>query len=88
MKEGNGNHITHFLVEWLRYRQKRRLAIERHNKDESRQMESAHVCPQCGTPILIENIGLREMTTGIITCPKCDWSGKINIQIIRNDSAS
>jgi ribosomal protein L37AE/L43A len=64
------------------------LAIERHDNDESKQIESAHVCPQCGTPILIENIGLREMTTGIITCPKCDWSGKINIQIVRNASAS
>jgi len=33
MKEGNGNHITHFLVEWLRHKQERRLAIERHDKE-------------------------------------------------------
>ena len=50
------------------------------------QPESAHVCPQCGTPILIEEIGLREATTGIVTCPKCDWSGQIDIQIIRGKS--
>lgn len=57
------------------------------SKDTLKPPENAHVCPKCGTPILIENLGLREATTGILTCPKCDWSGKIDIQVVRNQSA-
>jgi predicted RNA-binding Zn-ribbon protein involved in translation (DUF1610 family) len=76
----------------------RRLRHEVHKLRDSRvkrqpsnenvkQPESAHVCPQCGTPILIEDIGLRETTSGIVTCPKCDWSGKIDIRIVRDHTA-
>lgn len=57
----------------------------RRQNDGIQQLESAHVCPGCATPILIENIGLRETTTGIVTCPKCDWSGKIDIRVLRID---
>jgi ssDNA-binding Zn-finger/Zn-ribbon topoisomerase 1 len=52
------------------------------DKENKRQWESAHVCPQCGFPIDLKDIGLTEATTGLITCPKCDWSGQIAIEII------
>jgi ribosomal protein L37AE/L43A len=44
--------------------------------------ENAHVCPACGHPTLIKELELGETTTGIISCPKCPWSGQINIQVI------
>ena len=44
---------------------------------------SAHVCPECEHPYLLEKLDLGEATTGIISCPKCPWSGQINIQIIK-----
>lgn len=64
------------------------MRIERHAIERSKRFESAHVCPQCGTLILLEDFGLRETTTGIAICPKCDWAGKIEIQIVRIDSAN
>jgi hypothetical protein len=44
------------------------------------------VCPECGFSIELKNIGLTEATTGLITCPECDWSGKIEIDIIEKNS--
>jgi predicted RNA-binding Zn-ribbon protein involved in translation (DUF1610 family) len=48
----------------------------RHADKEKRPPKaSAHVCPQCGFAIDLKNLGLREGATGLVTCPKCDWSG-------------
>jgi hypothetical protein len=44
------------------------------------------VCPECGLSIELKDIGLTEVTTGLITCPKCDWSGQIEIEIIEKKS--
>jgi hypothetical protein len=49
-------------------------------------LRSAHVCPECGLSIELKDIGLTEVTTGLITCPKCDWSGQIEIEIIEKKS--
>jgi len=27
-------------------------------------------------------LDLRAITTGIVTCPSCDWSGQIEIQVV------
>jgi hypothetical protein len=43
---------------------------------------SAHVCPRCDFSIDLEELGLRGSTTGLVTCPKCDLSGPIEIRII------
>jgi ssDNA-binding Zn-finger/Zn-ribbon topoisomerase 1 len=51
-------------------------------KENKRAMISAHVCPRCGFPIDLEELGLRGGTTGLVTCPKCDWSGPVEIRII------
>jgi predicted RNA-binding Zn-ribbon protein involved in translation (DUF1610 family) len=48
---------------------------------------SAHVCPRCGFSIDLEELGLRAGTTGLVTCPKCDWSGPIEIRIISKKPA-
>ena len=44
--------------------------------------ESVHVCPSCGRVINLAELDLRAITTGIVACPSCDWSGQIEIQII------
>jgi predicted RNA-binding Zn-ribbon protein involved in translation (DUF1610 family) len=48
---------------------------------------SAHLCPRCGHAIDLEDLGLRGGTTGLVTCPKCDWSGPIDIRIINKEPA-
>jgi hypothetical protein len=50
--------------------------------EKRKPLQSVHVCPQCGFPIDLQDIGLTEATTGLITCAKCDWSGQIAIEII------
>jgi hypothetical protein len=62
------------------------MGLQRPDKAERKQWESAHVCPQCGFPIDLKDIGLAEAMSGLITCPKCDWSGRIEIEIIESKS--
>jgi predicted RNA-binding Zn-ribbon protein involved in translation (DUF1610 family) len=50
--------------------------------ENGRSWESVHVCPNCGSVIHLAELDLIAMTTGIVTCPSCDWSGQIEIQII------
>jgi predicted RNA-binding Zn-ribbon protein involved in translation (DUF1610 family) len=58
------------------------------NKDRKQQKISAHVCPQCGFSIDLKDLGLRGSATGLVTCPKCEWSGPVNIKIVPKESAS
>lgn len=44
--------------------------------------ESVHVCPNCGHVVNLAELDFRAITTGIVICPSCDWSGQIEIQII------
>jgi ribosomal protein L37AE/L43A len=55
---------------------------ERQDSNEEKQWESAHVCPQCGFSISLKDLGLKGGATGVVTCPKCDWSGPVEIQIV------
>jgi ssDNA-binding Zn-finger/Zn-ribbon topoisomerase 1 len=48
---------------------------------------SAHVCPKCGFSIDLKDIGLRGGATGLVTCPKCDWSGPVTIGIVEREPA-
>ena len=43
---------------------------------------SAHLCKQCGFSIDLKDLGLREGATGLVTCPKCGWSGQVTIRIV------
>jgi predicted RNA-binding Zn-ribbon protein involved in translation (DUF1610 family) len=49
---------------------------------------SAHVCLQCGFSINLKDIGVRVGATGLITCPKCGWSGPVEIQIVDKEPTS
>jgi predicted RNA-binding Zn-ribbon protein involved in translation (DUF1610 family) len=53
--------------------------------NRKKQWESAHRCPQCSHVINLEEIDLRAITTGIITCPKCGWSGQVSIEIVEEE---
>jgi predicted RNA-binding Zn-ribbon protein involved in translation (DUF1610 family) len=50
---------------------------------EWQHWESVHVCPNCGNVINLAELDLRAITTGIVTCPSCDWSGQIEIEVIQ-----
>jgi hypothetical protein len=41
-----------------------------------------HLCPQCEQVVLAENIAHVAITTGVMTCTECEWSGPINLQIV------
>lgn len=45
-----------------------------------------HICTHCGYPRRREEIGDRELSSGIVHCPKCDSDGPLNIEI-RDSSA-
>lgn len=56
------------------------------NDDRPTKWNSAHVCPECAYPIDLEELGLRGSTTGLVTCPKCDRSGPIEIGVVSKDA--
>jgi transcription elongation factor Elf1 len=49
---------------------------------DGQHWESVHVCPHCGHVINLAELDLKAITTGIVSCPRCDWSGQIEIQVI------
>jgi len=52
------------------------------NDEDGQLWESVHVGPNCGRVINLAELDLRAITTGVVTCPDCDWSGQIEIQIV------
>ena len=55
-------------------------------EQDNAHWESVHVCPNCGTAINLADINFHEVTTGIVLCPRCEWSGRIEIQIVSGNS--
>jgi transcription elongation factor Elf1 len=51
-------------------------------REKGQSWESVHVCAGCGHSINLAELDLRAVTTGIVNCPSCDWSGQIEIQVI------
>ena len=49
--------------------------------------ESVHVCPKCAFILNLSQIDLRTVTTGIGECPRCEWVGPIEIQIVEVDES-
>lgn len=47
--------------------------------------EHAHQCRKCGHVVPIDDIDPRVITTGVITCPKCELSGPINVAIVETN---
>lgn len=50
--------------------------------NEKRHWESVHKCSRCGYELNLEKLDLNETTTGIAACPRCEWSGQIDLQIV------
>lgn len=54
--------------------------------NEKRQLKkSVHRCPRCNHPVDLKQLTMREATTGLITCPKCEWSGPIAIGVVAKE---
>lgn len=50
--------------------------------------EHVHRCPQCEHIIKADEIPHSAIATGVLTCPRCNYSGPINVQIVPEDSGS
>jgi ssDNA-binding Zn-finger/Zn-ribbon topoisomerase 1 len=60
----------------------------RSNEDgDKKHWWSVHVCPKCAFVTNLSEIDLKTVTTGIINCPRCDWSGPVEIKIAEVDEA-
>ena len=46
-------------------------------QNERSEWESVHKCPKCGYELNLAKLDLDETTTGIATCPRCEWAGQI-----------
>ena len=55
------------------------------NKDASDENDSSlvhlHICTHCGHARKREEVGDREVSSGIVHCPKCGIDGPLNIEI-------
>jgi ssDNA-binding Zn-finger/Zn-ribbon topoisomerase 1 len=61
------------------------MATEKPDKSDSMQWESVHLCPKCGHALNLEKTDLDAVTSGIATCPKCEWPGPINLKIVQDE---
>lgn len=50
--------------------------------NQNEAWESAHVCPNCEYVIELERLDLNAVTTGVLSCPSCDWAGRIDIRVV------
>jgi uncharacterized paraquat-inducible protein A len=50
--------------------------------NEKRYWESVHKCAKCGYEHNLAKLDLHETTSGIAKCPRCEWSGQIDLQIV------
>jgi ssDNA-binding Zn-finger/Zn-ribbon topoisomerase 1 len=57
-------------------------------QDERSEWESVHKCPKCGYELNLAKLDLGETTTGIATCPRCEWAGQINLQIVPGQNST
>jgi|GEM_PF-3489662 len=44
--------------------------------------DHVHQCGTCGHAMRIENIELKTIIAGVITCSRCEASGPINVKIM------
>ena len=50
--------------------------------------ESVHICPSCGYAQNLADLDLKAITTGLVDCPRCGWTGRIEIRIVEDDSST
>jgi hypothetical protein len=51
-------------------------------KPGMKDWEHVHLCPKCGHTLHPDQIELGAIMLGVITCPVCERSGPINLQIV------
>jgi DNA-directed RNA polymerase subunit RPC12/RpoP len=56
--------------------------MERPKANENKKWDSVHKCSQCEHEINLGEIDLMMVTTGMIDCPVCGWTGPIEIHIV------
>ncbi len=44
--------------------------------------EHSHQCQACGHIVRIDDIDANVITTGIVSCQRCDASGPVNVRIV------
>lgn len=52
------------------------------SEEEGQHWESVHICPNCCHTINLAEMDLRAITTGVVSGPRCEWSGAIEIKIV------
>ena len=57
-----------------------------HHTATKEKWEHVYQCPQCGHIVKAEEIPRPAIISGVMTCPQCESSGPINVQIIRTNS--
>jgi len=61
------------------------MSSQTSNPNKRSHWESVHVCPKCDYVLNLAEIDLNTITTGIVSCPNCDWSGPIEIRVLDSD---
>ena len=59
---------------------------ETQKADAKKDWEHIHLCLKCGHTLNPDQIELGSIMLGVITCPKCEWSGPINLQIVERQN--
>ena len=59
----------------------------RSGENMEKSLENVHQCPRCGHTIRIEQIEVKAISVGIITCLNCGYSGPINLQIVEGNTS-
>jgi len=47
---------------------------------------SVHQCPSCNYSVDLGALDLLAVTSGVVSCPKCEWAGRINISVVDSNS--
>jgi hypothetical protein len=64
----------------------RKMNFQAPDRSHKEHWESGQVCPKCERFINLADIDLLTVTSGVLDCPNCDWSGPIEIQVIDGSS--
>lgn len=52
-----------------------------------KKWEHVHQCLQCDHIVKAKDISSSAIMSGVMTCPNCEWSGPINVQIVKESFA-
>jgi hypothetical protein len=58
------------------------MDAERERAAGRRTWVSVHECAQCHQVVDLAALDLGAVTSGIATCPYCEWAGKIEIRVV------